>query len=90
MIRDVYMKSFPQIKANDIDELSKSFNSDLKSALFPNIDQLIKLHENILRTLLAVHSTADSHVVTSLGPIFLKLVSFIFGYCLDLYRHIQN
>ncbi|CAH8545154.1 unnamed protein product [Heterobilharzia americana] len=76
IVRDLYMIPFPKIDPSSINGLSRdhSLNStDLCTALFPCINELIKSHEKIFRVLAGLHTEREDHVVSSLGPYLVKL-----------------
>ncbi|KAF8561002.1 hypothetical protein P879_06347 [Paragonimus westermani] len=75
MVRDVYMIPFPDFDPSQFDTGPDGgmTNAQLREALFPGLDQLIRAHERLLRPLLALHDKADDHVVKSLGSCLVKL-----------------
>lgn len=76
MVHDVYMTPFPQFEAGEYEMLpTRMSSSSLCDTLFPGLKELLAAHERILRPLLALHELTDNHVVESLGPCLVKLVS---------------
>ncbi|KAF6775337.1 hypothetical protein AHF37_04405 [Paragonimus kellicotti] len=64
MVRDVYMVPFPDFDPSQFDTGPDGgiTNAQLREALFPGLDQLIRAHERLLRPLLALHDKAEDHV----------------------------
>nr|CAH8855516.1 unnamed protein product [Trichobilharzia regenti] len=77
IVRDLYMIPFPKIDAHSINGLSTDSvlgnSSDLCTALFPCINELVKSHEKIFRVLAGLHVEREDHVVSSLGAYLVKL-----------------
>ncbi|KAF5397777.1 Rho guanine nucleotide exchange factor 28 [Paragonimus heterotremus] len=75
MVCDVYMVPFPDFDPSQFDTGPDGgiTNAQLREALFPGLDQLIRAHERLLRPLLALHDKAEDHVVKSLGSCLVRL-----------------
>ncbi|KAH8870276.1 Rho guanine nucleotide exchange factor 28 [Schistosoma japonicum] len=77
IVRDLYMIPFPKIDSHSVNGLPTDNiigNSDLCTALFPCINELVELHEKIFRILAGLHLERDDHIVSSLGAYLVQLV----------------
>uniref|UniRef100_A0A5K4F6E3 DH domain-containing protein n=1 Tax=Schistosoma mansoni TaxID=6183 RepID=A0A5K4F6E3_SCHMA len=76
IVRDLYMKPFPKVDVNSVIGLSTDHllgNTDLCTALFPCINELVASHEKIFRVLAGLHLEREDHVVPSLGAYLVQL-----------------
>lgn len=99
-IRDVYMIPFPTVNLSQFHNLETQdlFGSDIRTALFPSLEELISAHERILRPLLALHSEQKDRVIKSLGPCLVKLfdkgsqasLSQLYGHFLFVQKRIRQ
>ncbi|CAH8512262.1 unnamed protein product [Schistosoma turkestanicum] len=76
IVRDLYMKPFPKIDINSVNGLSTDNllgNTDLCTALFPCINELVTSHERIFRVMAGLHLDREDHVIPSLGSYLMHL-----------------
>ncbi|TNN07992.1 Rho guanine nucleotide exchange factor 1 isoform 1 [Schistosoma japonicum] len=76
IVRDLYMIPFPKIDSHSVNGLPTDNiigNSDLCTALFPCINELVESHEKIFRILAGLHLERDDHIVSSLGAYLVQL-----------------
>ncbi|CAI2729764.1 unnamed protein product [Schistosoma spindalis] len=76
IVRDLYMKPFPKVDVNSVIGLSTDHllgDTDLCTALFPCINELVASHEKIFRVLAGLHLERDDHIIPSLGAYLVQL-----------------
>ncbi|CAH8565266.1 unnamed protein product [Schistosoma curassoni] len=76
IVRDLYMKPFPKVDVNSVIGLSTDHllgDTDLCTALFPCINELVTSHEKIFRVLAGLHLEREDHIIPSLGAYLVQL-----------------